>query len=115
MENLTLFDMPEFGFTAISDKQQIKTMARATDPDTAWEAAKAQMPDLTMKCYKVFLCLLDHPEGLTDYEISVKTNMVRTSAGKRRKDLGTLVEPVEGVKRKTDTQTLAQVWKLKNL
>lgn len=114
MENLSLFDLPEFGFTALKPKDQIRAMARNTDPDTAWEAAKRQMPDLTEKCYKVFLCLLEYPEGLTDFEISVKTKMVRTSAGKRRKDLGVLVEST-GEKRPTDTGTPAIVWKLKNL
>lgn len=86
-------------------------LSRTTDPNTSIEAAKnasRRGPSQRRRVWEA----LQHLGGATDYEISIATNILRSSAAKRRQelqDLGYVVETTQ--RRKTDTGTLAIVWR----
>lgn len=86
-------------------------LVRATDPDTSHEAAKKASkrgPSQRLKVWEALQAL-----GLaTDYELSIHTGILRSSAAKRRQelvDLGHVVATEQ--RRKTDTGTSAIVWR----
>lgn len=89
--------------------------ARSTDPETAHEAANANQEIRGEQRRRVYEYLKScGPNGATDYEISVACGILRTSAGKRRKeiqDLGYVIDP--GTRRQTDSNSSAIVWKIK--
>lgn len=87
--------------------EEYSTMVRNSDPATSYHSASGT--DRERGKQLVRQCLVDHPDGLTDYEISLYTGLLRTSAGKRRKDLGAVDT---GLRRKTDTGSRAIVWRL---
>lgn len=93
------------------DREQLKTMARSQDPITSFQAAAKT--NVGKGKLKVLECLQAHPDGLNDYEISVLTGMEKSSAAKRRKDLGDLVE-YAGFTRPTNTGSQGKVWKLRS-
>lgn len=96
-------------------RSQSTSPARRSDPDTAHEAANANQEIRGEQRKKVYDYLLSvGANGATDYEIAVACGILRTSAGKRRKelvDLG-LVE-YAGFSRPTDTGSSARVWRVK--
>lgn len=87
-------------------------LARTNDHDTAHEAAEQASrrgPSQRRRVWEAIHQLGD----ATDYEISVATGLLRSSAAKRRQelvDLGYVVETP--FRRKTDTGTNAVVWRL---
>jgi hypothetical protein len=86
--------------------------ARQADPDTAHEAAKINLEIHGAQRLSV-LCYLrsQGTSGATDYEIGRAIGILRTSAGKRRKELCELglVRDL-GQRRSTDTGATAMVW-----
>jgi hypothetical protein len=122
--SLPLFDRVfETGERAISAsavkrraiQSQPTAPARRSDPDTAHEAANANQEVRGEQRTKVWEYLKScGANGATDYEISVACGILRTSAGKRRKelvDLG-LVE-YAGFTKPTDTGSSAKAWRVK--
>jgi hypothetical protein len=88
--------------------------ARRTDPSTAHAAADANAAQRGDQRVKVFVYLLGRgATGATDYEIGAALAILRTSAGKRRKELCEmdLVEK-SGDRRHTDTGSTAIVWRV---
>jgi hypothetical protein len=88
--------------------------ARSTDPGTAHKAASANHDVRGTQRLAVFLHLKACGQvGATDYETGLALDILRTSAGKRRKELCELgfVEN-SGERRETDTQSTAIVWRL---
>ena len=87
--------------------------ARATDPETAHEAANADASsrgDQRLAVYRHFLAC--GARGSTDYETAKALGILRTSAGKRRKELcerNLIVATTE--RRQTDTSSTAIVWR----
>jgi DNA-binding transcriptional ArsR family regulator len=62
-------------------------VARATDPETSWEAAeRAKLNKSTNRALALRL-LREHPEGLTDFDLAELTGLQQTSIGKRRGEL----------------------------
>lgn len=52
-------------------------------------------------------------DGLTDYELAIALDVLRTSAGKRRHELACIELVVDsGQRRETDTGTTAIVWRI---
>jgi hypothetical protein len=88
--------------------------ARATDPGTAHEAATAN-PDIRGQQR---IAVLGHFQvrggyGSTDYETGCTLGILRTSAGKRRKELCEMGLVVDSeMRRKTNTGSTAIVWRL---
>lgn len=87
----------------------LSTMVRNRDPKTSFDAATKTNRSEGKR--RVWECLSAHPEGLNDWEISELTGMEKSSAAKRRKDLGDLVE-YAGFTRPTNTGSSARVWRL---
>lgn len=89
--------------------------ARASDPTTSHEAANVPADIRGAQRVCVYLYLLScGARGVTDYEISVACGILRTSAGKRRKELQDLGYVVDsGMRRQTDSNVTAIVWKVK--
>lgn len=91
---------------------QSPTPCHASDPPTAWQAsvlAALRAPTLRKR---VLFCLCDLGEaGGTDYEVSERLGIQRTSSGKRRLELQRigLVED-SGHRRPTDCNVAAVVW-----
>lgn len=86
-------------------------LVRATDPDTSHEAAKKASkrgPSQRIRIWEALQAL-----GLaTDYELSIYTGILRSSAGKRRQELTDLGHVVAtDQRRNTDTGTSAIVWR----
>lgn len=82
--------------------------ARLTDPETSRTAGL--MANLPRGQARVLSVLSAH-DGLTDYEISTLTGLLRGSAAKRRGELVTAGVVVDsGDRRKTDTGRPAVVW-----
>ena len=86
-------------------------LAKATDPDTSQDAAKKASkrgPSQRIRIWEALQTL-----GLaTDYELSVHTGILRSSAGKRRQELTDLGHVVATEhRRNTDTGTSAIVWR----
>jgi hypothetical protein len=91
--------------------------ARRTDPSTAHAAADATAAQRGDQRVKVFVYLLARGVGgATDYEVGAALGILRTSAGKRRKELCdmNLVEK-SGDRRHTDTRSTAIVWRVTEL
>lgn len=85
-------------------------LVRATDPDTAHQAAKKASkrgPSQRLKIWEALTAL----GQATDYELSEYAHVLRSSAAKRRQELCDLgyVEATL-LRRATDTGTLAVVW-----
>jgi hypothetical protein len=86
-------------------------LVRTTDHDTAHEAAdqaSKRGPNQRRRVWEALKTLGD----ATDYELSVATGILRSSAAKRRQelvDLGYVVETP--FRRKTDTGSNAVVWR----
>ena len=103
----SLFDEP----APISAVVSARVLARRTDPDTAQAAAAAASkrgPSQRKRVYNALVML----GAATDYELSVATGILRSSAAKRRQELTTLGYVLDtGERRATDTGTSAIVWK----
>lgn len=86
--------------------------ARATDPDTSWEAALARLSGKAADRRRA-LEELGRWQGLTDFELGDYIHRQQTSAGKRRgelRDLG-LVED-SGYRRAAPSGANAIVWRI---
>lgn len=105
--------------SAVVKRRAIETQpvspARKEDPPTAHEAANSNGEIRGKTRVRVFQYLLSRgAEGATDYEISRDLNLLRTSAGKRRKEIADLGHVEDsGMRRKTDSKTTAIVWRVK--
>lgn len=103
----SLFDEPAPIEAVISARM----LARRTDPDTAQAAAAAASkrgPSQRKRIYDALAKL----GAATDYELSVATGILRSSAAKRRQELTTLGYVLDtGERRPTDTGTTAIVWR----
>lgn len=97
-------------------KTQSVAPARASDPDTSHMAADANQEIRGAQRIKVYEYLKSvGPHGATDYEVSVACKILRTSAGKRRKELVDLVHvEASGTRRQTDTGSSGIVWRVIN-
>lgn len=86
-------------------------LARTNNPDTsrhAAEMASRRGPSQRRRIWEA----LQQLGGATDYELSVKVGILRSSAAKRRQELVDLGHVVETpLRRKTDTGTDAIVWR----
>lgn len=101
---------------------KIRTMVRRSDEETSFLAANLQMSNLDKDKRRVYDLLTIYKDGLTDYEISEKLSMLRTTAGKRRldvmKDLEKANDTTKGkiiktdLRRKTSSKATAIVWRL---
>ena len=107
--------IPSVAVKARAIKSQPVALARNSDPETSHAAAEAN-PVIRGKqkllVYEYLLVVGAH--GATDYEIGRALNLLRTSAGKRRKelcDLGYVID--SGTRRQTDSKVTAIVWKVK--
>ncbi len=86
-------------------------LSRSTDPETSHKAAESASRRGPTQRRQVWDAL-KKLGGATDYEISVETNILRSSAAKRRQELVELGHVVETpFRRKTDTGTEAIVWR----
>lgn len=88
--------------------------SHAGGPETEVAAAEDNAPRSGSQRARVLVCLADAGnDGMTDWELGVALSILRTSAGKRRKELCEigLVEDT-GWRRKTDTGSSAVVWSL---
>lgn len=81
--------------------------------DTEMSAAEDNRPKSGSQRCRVFFALGEQAAGLTDYELGEVLGILRTSAGKRRKELTEigLVEMAHA-RRPTDTGSEAHVWVL---
>ena len=91
--------------TQLSMYTLFERSVRRTDPDTSRSAARG-ISDAQRERVRQYL--LSVPDA-TDYEIAMSLGILRTSAGKRRKELGAVDT---GSRRKTDTGVGAIVWRL---
>jgi hypothetical protein len=86
-------------------------LARDTDPTTSKQAAEnasRRGPSQRRRVWEALQQLGD----ATDYELSIKTGILRSSAAKRRQELQDLGHVIETPRRRpTDTGTLAVVWR----
>ena len=95
-----------------------KTAYRKTDPVTSQLAAQSQTKQkYTHDMARVYQCHLEHPEGLTDWELAQHLGMEKSTAGKRRGDLckvenGAVIEQTSE-RRQTDRKRPAIVWRIK--
>lgn len=88
--------------------------ARRRGTDTEKAAARDVFPHSGSQRLRVLEELASAGErGCTDYELSERLHILRTSAGKRRKELleDGLVEPTTE-RRTTDTSSTAVVWRI---
>lgn len=84
-------------------------MVRASDPDTSHLAAATVLPKAGTDRARVRACLLQHPEGLTDFELAEHLHGAQTSLGKRRNELGAVDT---GRRRAAPSGCPAIVWRL---
>lgn len=92
-----------------SDKYPLPPTARPTDPETSKEAGRQAHGKLRQQ---VLAVLREAGEdGLTDFEVSQKLDILRGTASKRRSELGHqgFVQATNR-RRKTDTGSSAIVW-----
>lgn len=85
---------------------------RYADMDTSVAAAEGNESRRNNQQQRVLSALRGQPEGMTDYELSVATGILRGTAAKRRGELitrGLVIKTDE--KRITDTNTQATVWR----
>lgn len=96
-------------------KAQPVAPARQSDPDTSHVAANANQEirgAQRIKVYEYLKAVGLH--GATDYEIGVALSILRTSAGKRRKELLEMGHVEDsGERRQTDSGSTAIVWRIK--
>ena len=86
-------------------------LVRTTDPDTSQQAAKNASRRGPSQRRQVWESL-KRLTTATDYELSVATGILRSSASKRRQELVELGHVVDtGQRRPTDTGTMAIVWR----
>lgn len=97
-------------------KTQPIAPARATDPATSHVAANANQEIRGAQRIEVYEHLKSAgAHGATDYEIGVALSILRTSAGKRRKELADLGHVEDsGERRQTDSGSTAIVWRVIN-
>lgn len=104
---LGLFDREE----SLTSTTPAIRLVRTTDHDTAHEAAdhaSKRGPSQRRRVWEA----LKHLGSATDYELSVATGILRSSAAKRRQELVELGYVVETpYRRKTDTGSNAVVWR----
>lgn len=62
-------------------------LARATDPETSHAAAERAMPSASAGRLLALRTLVQHADGLTDFELADLTGWQQTSIGKRRGEL----------------------------
>lgn len=88
-------------------------VARATDPNTSWQAARRAATKAESNRAYALRVLRNHGEdGCTDFELSAITGVQATSIGVRRKELcraGLVVD--SGRRRPSPSGSLAIVWK----
>lgn len=99
--------------TPANPTQQIPAtrLVRTTDPDTSHLAAAAASKRGPSQRRKVWEAL-QRLGTATDFELAQATGILRSSAAKRRQELQTLGHVIETPqRRKTDTGTLAIVWR----
>lgn len=65
----------------------IAPAARREDPDTSQAAAARSPSGRARDRQAVLAALVDHPHGLTDFELAALVGRQQTSAGKRRGEL----------------------------
>jgi len=96
-------------------KTQSVAPARASDPETSIQAANANQEIRGAQRIKVYEFLKSvGPRGATDFEIGQALSILRTSAGKRRKELCELGHVEDsGMRRQTDTGSSGIVWRIK--
>lgn len=96
-------------------KSRSSAPARQSDPDTSQKAASANYEIRGAQRLKVFNYLVSTgPRGATDYEIGSALSILRTSAGKRRKELCDMGHVEDsGTRRQTDSASSAIVWRIK--
>lgn len=89
--------------------------ARKTDPETSKQAASIPLEIRGEQRIRVYEYLVScGVRGATDYEVGESLGILRTSAGKRRKELAQLGYVVDsGTRRQTDTTASAIVWRIK--
>jgi hypothetical protein len=104
---VTYIDTPR----AITGHIPTTRLVRTNDPDTsqlAAENATRRGPSQRIQIWEA----LQRLGGATDYELSQATGILRSSAAKRRQELVELGHVIETPqRRKTDTGTLAIVWR----
>lgn len=87
--------------------------ARATDPETSQAAAVRRPAGRTKDRTEVFLAHIQHPEGLTDFELADLLKRQQTSVGKRRgelRDLGMIED--SKLRRPAPSGSPAIVWRI---
>jgi CRP-like cAMP-binding protein len=92
----------------------VRLVARSTDPGTSWAAAHDATPKAVTHRARVLAELRRvHPLGLTDYELAARLGLQQNSAGKRRGELRDrgLVED-SGERRPAPSGSKAIVWRL---
>lgn len=106
-QQLGLFDPDQ----SLTDTRPAIRLVRTTDTDTAHEAAdnaSKRGPSQRRRVWEA----LKHLGTATDYELSVATGILRSSAAKRRQELVELGYVIETpFRRKTDTGSNAVVWR----
>lgn len=89
--------------------------SRRTDPDTSYDAALLNSVGSGTQRARV-LQRLAEVDNANDYELGEAVGVLRTSAGKRRKELVALgLAVLTDVKRPTDTGAKAQVHEITDL
>lgn len=101
----------------MSDQQTIRwpnreqhPSVRVNDPDTCAEPSEFRM---SAGRFKALACHVQHPDGLTDFELAEHTGTAQTSIGKRRGELahaGLIVATTE--RRPSPSGSPAIVWRL---
>lgn len=113
-------NQPEFfpkapkGINQWDQKSSLPPAHRVYGWDTERKAAKRPREGQRLRVYET---LRDGPEGgMTDFEISEELGILRGTVAKRRQELCHLgfVEPTD-VRRRTDNNVPAIVWRLKAL
>jgi hypothetical protein len=115
-----LFEQGESSIPSVVVKRRaIKTQtvapARASDPETSVQAANANQEIRGAQRIRVYEYLKSvGPRGATDFEIGTALSILRTSAGKRRRELQDMGHVEDsGTRRQTDTGSTGIVWRIK--
>lgn len=115
-DTLSLFDEPKPAPSILERwlAEGSPSPVHAGDPETARQAARdaaKRAPILRERALVELAAAGD--DGLTDWELSLSLDVLRTTAGKRRGDLvaADLVEQTSD-RRPTDTGSLAVVWRI---
>lgn len=87
-------------------------LARSTDPDTSWDAARdAILNANTHRARALQELVAAGSTGLTDFELADRTGLAQTSVGKRRgelRDAGFVID--SGDRRPAPSGSAAIVW-----